>query len=62
MYFIGIDPPRTIFIFQIKLAETKIFGFEDFGLEFEESQPVRPKISKWVFSHVFHFTHGTRRN
>ena len=52
----------TIFSFQIGLAETKIFGFENFGLEVERSQPVGPKISKWVFSHLFPLPHRTHRN
>ena len=37
------DISGTIFIFQIGWAETKIFGFEYFGLEVERPQPVRPK-------------------
>ena len=31
-----------------------------FKLEDEESQLVEPKISKWVFSHVFPFAHKTK--
>jgi hypothetical protein len=37
---------KTIFKFPIGLAETKIFKFEDIGLEVERSQLVDPKISK----------------
>ena len=43
-------------------AETKIFQFEDFGLEVEKLQSFDPKISKWVFSHLFLFPHRTHRN
>ena len=50
---------RTISSFQTRGAETKIFRFEDFGLEIEGSQLVRPKISKWGFSHVFPLSHKT---
>ena len=52
----------TIFSFPIGWAKTKIFEFEDFGLEVERSQPVGPKISKWVFSHLFPLDHRTHRN
>ena len=31
-------------------------------LEVEASQLVEPKISKWVFSHVFPLSHGTHKN
>ena len=31
-------------------------------LEVEGSQPVEPKISKWVFAHVFPLSHGTHSN
>ena len=62
MYSLDREISGTIFSFQIRWAETKIFGFEDFGLEVERSQPVGPKIWKWVFSHLFHFPHRTHRN
>ena len=45
---------KTIFSFPIRWVETKIFKFEDIGLEVERSQSVSPKISKWVFSHHFY--------
>ena len=50
---------RTIFSFPIGWAKTKIFEFEDFGLEVERSQSVGPKISKWVFAHIFIFPRRT---
>jgi hypothetical protein len=62
MYSLNQELSGTIFNFQIGLAKTKIFGFEDFGLEVEQSQPVKPKISKWVFAHVFPLSHRTHRN
>ena len=53
---------RTIFGFPIERVETKIFEFEDFGLEVERSQSVDPKISKWVFSDLFLLPHRTHSN
>ena len=53
---------ETISIFPIRWVETKIFEFEDFGLEVERSQLVGPKISKWVYSHHFLLPHRTHRN
>ena len=55
MYFVGLKISGTIFNFPIERVETKIFEFEDFGLEVERSQLVGPKISKRVFSHLFLF-------
>jgi hypothetical protein len=55
----------AISIFPIRWVETKIFEFEDFGLEVERSQLIDPKISKWVFPHLFLFpprTHSNWRN
>ena len=52
----------TIFSFPIRWAETKIFEIEDFRLEVERSQSVDPKISKWVFAHLFLLPHRTHRN
>ena len=46
---------RTIFSFPIRWAKTKIFEFEDFGLEVERSQSVDPKISKLILSNLFLF-------
>ena len=62
MYSLNLKLSRTIFSFPIGWAETKIFGFEDFGLEVERSQLVGPKISKWVFSHLFPLPHRTHSN
>jgi hypothetical protein len=57
MSSLDLNISKTIFSFPIRLVETKIFEFEDFGLEVERSQSVDPKISKWVFSHLFSFPH-----
>ena len=62
MYSLDQEISRTIFKFPIGCAETKIFEIEDFGLEAEKSQPVDSKISKWVFSYLFHLAHITHRN
>ena len=53
---------RTIFSFPIGRVETKIFHFEDIGLEVERSQSIDPKISNWVFSHLFLLPPRTHSN
>ena len=62
MYSLGRYLSGTIFSFPIGLVETKIFQFEDFGLEVERSQPIGPKISKFTFSHIFRLSHRTHIN
>ena len=47
MYSLNWRISITIFSFPIGLAETKIFGFEDFSLEVERSQLVKKSQNRF---------------